>query len=284
MTLEIAGGSFNNKLINFSKAVFRVVPVTPKTEWLSYLALRPFFKKGHTVYATQNHRMSLDVRQSCMMYKRAMEIFEAEPLKAVEELLGPGDIFVDAGACVGDFSLVAARRVGPRGKVLAFEPNPKNLEVLRWNVTNNGYDQIISVVPKALGSSRGEVLLAKSDSGSGDHIVSAHGERRDDHYKVEITALTDHIADADKDRRIVVKVDVEGHELEVIRGTRPLVEKGHRLAFFISLHPHLGVDPDEVFATLSSMGFQIFHPFEKNKPMPRFDPDNLDLVALPAKN
>src|SRR5215471_19195745 len=70
-------------------------------------------------------------------------------INIVARLLEPGDVFVDGGAHVGLFTLVAARRVGPGGRVIAFEPSPANRQRLLDNVALNGFTQV-DVRPEAL--------------------------------------------------------------------------------------------------------------------------------------
>ena len=68
--------------------------------------------------------------------KRAQQ-YEPHVTKALRNLLKPGDVFVDVGANIGYFTLLASTLVGPSGNVISFEPNPNNCELLRRSLTQN---------------------------------------------------------------------------------------------------------------------------------------------------
>src|SRR5690606_12848835 len=84
---------------------------------------------------------------------------QSEPLTAalIERLLEPGDVFVDIGAHVGWLSLLAARSVGPHGKVVAIDPQPYNCDRILTNAGLNGFENIV-VAPVAV-SDRDDFLL-----------------------------------------------------------------------------------------------------------------------------
>ncbi|MDO9712053.1 FkbM family methyltransferase [Paracraurococcus lichenis] len=72
--------------------------------------------------------------------------------------LRPGESVVDAGACTGYFTLLAAELVGPAGRVLALEPNPQSAALLRRNVALNGFADRVTVEEAALAPSGGRLL------------------------------------------------------------------------------------------------------------------------------
>ena len=64
--------------------------------------------------------------------------YEPYVIKELERLLNPGDTFVDVGANIGYFTLLAAGKVGKKGKVIAFEPWPDNCQLLEKSIAENG--------------------------------------------------------------------------------------------------------------------------------------------------
>lgn len=70
-------------------------------------------------------------------------------LRWITEYLKPGDVFFDVGAHYGWMSMVAARRTGRSGRVVAFEPSPSSVDFLRYHKQVNGLTQI-EIVPKAV--------------------------------------------------------------------------------------------------------------------------------------
>ena len=113
---------------------------------------------------------------------------------------------VDAGAHVGYFTCQAARLVGPRGLVLAFEPAPRNFELLTANVWRNGFTNVVCF-PWALGEAAGFAPLQLSASNTGDHRL--HGSAGDT-VLVRVAALDEVLAI--RGPVDVVKLDVQGSE------------------------------------------------------------------------
>jgi FkbM family methyltransferase len=72
-----------------------------------------------------------------------LEEFQPQSTNIIKERLKPGDIFVDVGASIGWFSLVAAQAVGNGGRVYAFEPEPHSFALLKKNIAANGFEDII---------------------------------------------------------------------------------------------------------------------------------------------
>jgi FkbM family methyltransferase len=128
------------------------------------------------------------------------------------------DVFIDVGAHWGIHALTAATRRRGEIAVIAVEPHPANLEHLRRWIADNGLGQDIEVVPAAIGAATGtSFLMANSSMG---YRVALCGT------EVPITTLDTLLTERDwlRWRRIVLKIDVEGHELAVFEGARRLLE------------------------------------------------------------
>ncbi len=151
-------------------------------------------------------RMSLDMT---IPYEAMVWIGweEQEELRALSRLLHPGDSFIDCGANIGLWSLVAAPIVGPEGQVDAFEPSP---DVARRLAAHAAQSPVIKVHAAALSDRPGSVTL---DVGS--HHNLAHIS---DNGTIAVAATT---LDAALERPPSgIKIDVEGHELQVLQGAR----------------------------------------------------------------
>jgi hypothetical protein len=86
--------------------------------------------------------------------------------RAMRALLRPGDVMIDAGANIGLFTVLAAARVGPHGRVIACEPSPATMELLRDNVLRNGFDWV-DLREVALAEQPGRLELQVFEAGSG---------------------------------------------------------------------------------------------------------------------
>ena len=144
---------------------------------------------------------------------------ETEDLATLATLLGPGDVFVDAGACLGLWALSAAPRVAPGGRVHAFEPNPTTAKRLQENVSRNGMGDLIQVHAHALGAEPAEAAF---DPGAAPNLsrLDPAGPVR-----VPVRALDDCLHSSTPVRGI--KVDVEGFEADVLRGAARILAE-HR--------------------------------------------------------
>jgi FkbM family methyltransferase len=121
----------------------------------------------------------------------------------------PGDTVVDGGAFPGDFTIFASRRVGPSGRVFAFEPNPKNFACLQRQVAAFGCSNVV-LVPKGLWHSDCSMRM----SGTGVSVqLSAEGE-----HSVELVALDAEMKRLGVARVDFLKLDIEGAEPEALKG------------------------------------------------------------------
>ena len=152
-----------------------------------------------------------------------------EPAVQAEILnhLKAGSCFYDVGAHIGYYSLVAARVVGQEGRVVAFEPDPDNLAALRENLLRNVLPHV-DVIPAAVWKHSGSVAFQRSASESPEissrrgAVVGANAESIDS-GRIEVEAVSlDEIAQ-DYRPPTMIKIDVEGGEVEAIQGARRLI-------------------------------------------------------------
>jgi FkbM family methyltransferase len=158
-------------------------------------------------------RLRLDLRES-LQRDFLFGLYDRRELEHVRDRLGDGD-FVDVGAHVGMYAVAAAKATS--GRVLAFEPNPSARAQLAENLMLNGCRNVL-VVPKAAGDAPGRTLLhvpvtPDPSFSSLDAGRFAEGEP----IAVEVTTVDAEVAAAGL-RPTVVKIDVEGGELQVVGG------------------------------------------------------------------
>jgi FkbM family methyltransferase len=149
----------------------------------------------------------------------------------------PGGLVVDVGANIGYMAMLIADEVGPSGRILCLEPVPENLHELRRNIELNRLDRI-EVMPMAAGDRNGRVRIASGLNG----VVSEHGGD----LEVELRRLDS----LDIPCPSLVKIDVEGYELAVLRGAARWLGEG-RARWWIEVHPDLVSDPSDPWSILS---------------------------------
>lgn len=146
--------------------------------------------------------------------------------KIVAERLKPGMIFYDLGANIGFFTLLAARLVGETGRVFSFEPDPENAARLRRNIQRNGFTNV-TVVDAGIWSVTQKLNFVAADSASPDHgigkFIAPNG--RDIGTLIPCISLDDFTIDSPLPDAI--KCDVEGAEIEALRGAERILRTKH---------------------------------------------------------
>jgi FkbM family methyltransferase len=178
------------------------------------------------------------------------EVFKNDVYR--REMIGDGQIVVDAGAHIGAFTILAARRVGPKGRVLSFEPSPRTYELLVRNVGLNALPQV-QVQPLALAEKEGEAPFFFADSAAVNPVTDTLGEGRGrPSVLVRLRRLDDVLAEEGVDRVDHLKIDVEGAEMRVLDGApKTLAATRH---IIMEVHPD-AVKPEDVKRRLESLGF-----------------------------
>ena len=151
-----------------------------------------------------------------------------------------GDIVVDIGANIGRYTLIASKRVGTNGKVVAIEAHPGNFEMLNRNIKLNRLTNVISL-NHAVYSKETKVKLYVPDEESGYTIYHTLMERTGKKF-VEVDAITlDYLLlQLNGIREGVgvnwIKIDVEGVEFEVLKGATNVLSKSKDIALLIEVH------------------------------------------------
>lgn len=160
-----------------------------------------------------------------------LHAYEREHLRFLARCVAPGDTVVDVGAHFGAYTMALAQRVGPRGRVLAYEPLPRvhaelvaatrslpQVTCIEAALSDHASDARALRVPHILGSVPEPALASLSPSAGPGSVTMVRVERLDDRADM-LDGLT------------FVKIDAEGHDVEVLRGAermllrhRPLVQ------------------------------------------------------------
>ncbi len=180
---------------------------------------------------------------------------------AMRSLLRPGDVVIDGGANIGIYTALAAAGVGRLGHVIACEPSPTTMTLLRATVDLNGFDWV-ELREVALAEVPGRLTMHMFQPGSGFSSFAPAVTFDSDTVEVEVTTLDDLAATIDRSVNLV-KLDVEGAELRALRGAAVLLRDA-RPDFLIELEPqHLERqgcsvgELQELFEDVGYVGFAL---------------------------
>lgn len=195
-------------------------------------------------------------------------LHELEDMAFVLHALRPDELFVDVGANVGSYTVLAGGAVGAR--VVAFEPVPEARGWLEQNVGINRLGERVEVRAVAVGDAEGEVRMT-CDADTMNRVVG--GEHPGPTVAVPLGRLDALLADHEPSRPAVVKVDVEGHERAVFEGARATLGQSE----LVGLVLEHGAGPEEerrLRADLATLGLSPVHydPFARRL-WPRTDLD-----------
>lgn len=178
--------------------------------------------------------MMLDLSDRVQRYMYYCGEYEPRESRFVSRFLREGDVFLDVGAHIGYYSILAARRVGPTGKVFAFEPVPANVARLRENVRLNDLRNI-QVMERAVASRSGVARLfipeVQGESGWASFF------RDGSPVSVETVSIDEFVRAAAIQRIRLVKIDTEGAELEVLRGMTGTMSTAFSPAILLEVNP-----------------------------------------------
>jgi FkbM family methyltransferase len=171
----------------------------------------------------------------------------------LKTLLRAGDVVADVGANVGIYTLELSRQVGSSGKVLAFEPLRENYAILQ-SIVRKAKLANVFLTQAALGSTAGYADLVIPDLGGFIGYYWAHfAKEGEEGLKERVTVLTlnQFFQERKLQRLDLIKCDVEGSELDVIKGGNKLIASS-KPAWLVEVSRHTS---GEVFAYLQALGY-----------------------------
>jgi FkbM family methyltransferase len=190
-------------------------------------------------------------------FRGVPEAYEPEFWQQIMSLLKPDSVIMDVGAYIGLYTVAIARRLGPSGKVIAFEPDPDSFAALKAHVQLNRVSEHVELIQAAAGAENGIVHFE-----AGRHSMSRiAGKPARDARMVRAVRLDSVLAGKRID---ILKIDVEGFEEQVVRGASGILESPERAphTIFIEVHPYawgeLGVTSESLLKLLESSGYKVF--------------------------
>jgi FkbM family methyltransferase len=176
--------------------------------------------------------------------------------------LKPGDTFVDAGANIGYYTMLASHLVGPTGHVAAIEPVPRFHQHLRATILLNGARNVRTVA-QAVAAEPGRVEMFLADPGNLGGTSTVRPRVVHESFHTSAAPLTGILDPAEVRNARLIKIDVEGAEAAAVRSLLPALETLRSDAeLIIEITPRAlakqGLDPSAVIGPLREAGFHTY--------------------------
>jgi len=205
--------------------------------------------------------------------------FEENELAFVEAFLRPGDVFLDVGANIGLFSVIAGRIIGPTGRIFAFEPVKKTYARLTDNLQINGYGTA-RCENLALSSADGEVEMVVSvgDKDAWNSMARPYVEGEFRTEKVAVTTWDNYATQNDlAGKAALMKIDVEGWEHHVLAGGRASLARPDAPVLQVEFTEKAAVaassSTNYLYRSIRELGYSLH----------RFNPDSRTLEPEPER-
>ena len=260
---ELLSQPWAASLIPLARAFIRFTPPSTAKENLWQRVVDPYLAwRDHRFTAgTVAGRMAGTTNDILQQYLYYFGRWEPQVTAFVQRRLRPGDGFVDVGANIGYFSLLAARCVGPTGAVMSVEASPSVFEMLRANIARNR--AAVRALNLAASDQPGRLALYSGDQCNCGTATLAGTPGARPQAVVEAAPL-DALLTAEESRKArLVKVDVEGAEVAVVAGMKSLLNTGREdREFLVEIHPEmlarLNHTPEDVLRPFRAAGFHAY--------------------------
>lgn len=212
------------------------------------------------------------IRLRCSSQSRISEdifanAFEHKERILLDRILVPGLTVLDIGANLGFYTCLFARKVGPAGRVIAFEPTPATFSLLEQNVRINGLDEIVEVRQCALSDAEGTASMNVFPAGSDVYNslgvdYSLGHERPVGVIEVPTTSLENCLRGETFPNGCFIKIDVEGFEYQVIKGGAESLRHLDNASMVVEMYEpaarQCGSSTLDTLALLESCGFAAY--------------------------
>ncbi|ORT59300.1 FkbM family methyltransferase [Streptomyces sp. CB03238] len=207
--------------------------------------------------------VAVDTQDLIQRYLYLFGVWEPYMTGWLRRRLRPGDTYIDVGANIGYFSLLAAQLVGDEGQVVAIEASPEFHQRLLRNVALNDYRNIRAVNGAVSDTEETLTFVLASSANMGANSIVPYEGPAESAFETEARPLPDLLTAEEIAGARVIKIDVEGAEGSVVRGMAPLLSRLRPDAeITVEVTPErmaqLGDSADEL---LEAMGAYGFHPY-----------------------
>lgn len=226
----------------------------------------PLFAKSAPTQSIEKVRfgikLSLNLQEYLQSWIYVFGAYELPTVKFIRSYLKPGDTAIDVGGQIGYLSLVMATSADRKVSVLSFEPEHDNIRRFKANVALNELRNV-ELIEQAAGSSVGTLkLYLSADSNAGTHSTIRENENVSDKFiEIPCTTIDHEIQQRSLKRVDLIKIDVEGGEIDVINGALNTLTSMQPVLITElgdALQKARGITTDEFKTFLSELGYECY--------------------------
>lgn len=207
----------------------------------------------------QDLLMKLDLNEWIQQHIYFLDYFDPNGVCFLKKNLNKGDVFIDAGANVGSYALIAAKQVGKTGLVFAFEPVGETFNRLDENVRLNEYDNIQAEKKALFDKNTTLDLFLANKTNLGMSSIYHHDTESGKVEKAEAVSLDNYIGNQHINRIDLVKIDIEGSEMFALKGMQKTLER-FKPKILIELkeetHTQSDFSINDIISYLSMLGYE----------------------------
>lgn len=180
--------------------------------------------------------------------------------KVAMKYIKEGDIALDIGAMIGYFTIIFSKLVGEDGRIFAFEPHPRNFDILKKNIEINHCKNVIPV-QKALSDKNGKARLYCYDKNRGKNTIFHFDDEYSEFFAVKTVRLDDYFKENNQ-RIDFIKIDAEGADMAVVQGMGDLLKNNINTKVVTEYWPlglgRFGYKPENYLELLREYGFKLY--------------------------
>ncbi len=174
----------------------------------------------------------------------------------IKHFVEEGEVVIDVGAQVGLISVLLGKTVGTSGRIFAFEPNPYNFEILHLALVDNHLNNL-TCIQRAVGKQDGSAEFAQIIPAG---FMRIDGGRAREGVELPVTALDTFARENNIERISMIKIDIDGPDMDVLLGARQLIEREHPL-ISIEMSKYwadFGYTSHDLFAFLGQFDYAVY--------------------------
>ncbi|MEV8419967.1 FkbM family methyltransferase [Streptomyces niveus] len=256
----------SDMLVGLGRAYVRHVPAPLGKASLLTRYLNPHLRdraRQRVVRSRFGARFTIDTRDLIQRYIYMFGVWEPHMTRWLQARLVPGDTFIDVGANIGYYTVLASGLVGGAGQVVAVEASPDFHQRLLEQVRLNRRDNVRAVNGAVSDGQRTLTFVLASSSNMGANSIVPYDGPAESSFEVEAFPLGELLAPEEISTARVIKIDVEGAEGSVVRGMIPMLDKLRPdCEITVEVTPdrmaQLGDSAEELMKTMRDHGFHAY--------------------------